>query len=256
MSLSSRTIKTPQPGVRSLIVDVSESNFVSSGGSVPPEGTLYGSALFKTFFGADYRGPGFEDYVYVDQGPDNKNGGTLLFAKDKTEAEANVPFRTVIRVDGHYWHPVLLALIPVLVEGFPLSTQDGVNTVNAARYVMRERYIPGVSEGTRFKDEYYFGPRPFNIKQRPVPIPSSVSYDIVSRLGGFPECLHKRITIPPLTTTPGNSIPGQVFEATNFEEWSPYVLSDHQELVEGGYFRKKTTVYPPIPPEEITRLVR
>lgn len=255
MSASSRTIRSVQPGLRGLVALVAEASFASAGGILPAEGTLYGSSEFKSLFGKDYNKL-FQNYVYLGQGEDAKDGGYLNFAPPKTTAEANIPFRTTTKFGNHYWHPILLELKPLEVIGFPLQTLDGSTNTNAVRYNIRERYIPGATEGTRFVTEEFLSPIPFVIPQYPTPVPSAVSFDFISRYGSFPECLHDKIIIPRLTTTTGNQLPAQIFPATNFTTWGPYVLSDVQTLTPSGYHRVRTRVYPPPLPEELIRILR
>ena len=254
MSQTHRTIQSPNPAERSLSVTIGEASLASSGGVLPAEGTLYSSAEWKTFLGRDYLKE-FADYVYTSQGEDTKDGATVLFAKDKTAAEANTPFRTTKRFGNHYWHVILVKLTPVLVEGFPLSAQVGsTNTnANANRYVMREVYIPSANEGSLFVEDEFTSPRPFAIGSNKVPIPAAVSYDLISRRGGFPECLHDRLTIPSIPTTGSHSLPAQTFPETNVTTWMPYVITDEQHLTNGVYYRKRTLVIPPAFPEEVIK---
>lgn len=247
-----KTVQTPNPSERSLVVMVDEANFAAVRGILPAEGTLYGSEEWRAFFGPRYMKE-FADFVYVSQGGDTKDGGSLVFSKNKTEAAANIPFRTTKRFGNHFWHAILVKLTPVLVSGFPLSSAVGASNVNANRYVMREVYIPSASEGSLFIKEEFTSPRPFNIGLSAVPISSAVSYDLPNRRGGFPECLHEKIVIPAITTTGSNKLPSQTFEATNFTTWAPYIISDEQDLKDGVYYRVRTKVFPPQAPEAVIR---
>lgn len=254
MSLTHKTLKSDNPSERSLLVTIGEASLATAGGSLPPEGSLYGSSVWKTLLGADYR-KSFADFVYTEQGDDTKNGGTVLFAKNKTVAQAMVPYRTLTRKGNHYWHTILVKLTPVLVSGFPLavSVGSGSTNTNAARYVMREVYIPAATEGTIFKTEYFSSPRPFSIGKSRVPIASAVTYDLINRRGGFPECLHDKLVIPAVSTITGQSLPAQIFPETNFTTWEPYILTDDQKLVNGVYLRERVTCFPPPFPEEVVR---
>lgn len=250
-----KTVRTPNPKYRSLEVKVGEQSFASAGGVLPPEGTPYGDEKFRSFFGGDYRKE-FKGFVYVSQGEDTPEGGTLVFAKSTSDDERNEPFRTTTSKKNHYWHPILLELRPILVEGFPYSTTTGTSTnTNADRYIMRERFIPAISEGTIFIEEEFTSSSPFEIGRTPVPVPLAITYDLIGRRGGFPESLHGKITIPALTTVSGKSIPRQRFSATNFEVWAPYILSDVQEFTGGVYYRRRIKVIPPALPEEEIRLI-
>lgn len=255
MSDTTRTIKCPNPAFRSLVAAVSEVNFANSGGTVPPEGTLYGAAAWKTFFGSDYRKE-FANFRYISQLEDTKTGGQLLFAAALTTDQRNTPYRTITRFGNHHWHPILKELHPIQIRGFPYATQTGTGTyAYANRYVMREVYIPAVTEGSRFIEDEFFSDIPFSIPQYPTPCPAAVNYSFLNMRGGFPECLHKRIDIGALVSTLGGPpIPGQIFPATNFTEWQTYILSDRQELTSSGYYRKRVRVFPPPVPRIITSL--
>lgn len=268
MSATHSTSKTPNPSERSLVVTVSEASFASAAGKLPKEGTLYGSSEWKTFFGADYRKE-FSDFVYLGQGDDSQHSGQLVFSMNKTVEEASTPFRTVIECKNHRWPPVLKRLIPVPVSGFPLSTQTtngtALGTSFATRYRMIEFYIPEVVEGTKFITDYFTGPRPFAIPQHQVPLPTSVSYDLINLRGGFPECLHKKIDFGELLGTTNSQygatvsndyqvLQNQVFPATNFVDWEPYVLSDTQEFIGSCYYRTRVRVFPPEQPPAIRRI--
>lgn len=247
MSLSHKTLRCVDPAARALSVTVGEESFASAGGILPPEGTLYSSQAFKTFFGKDYLKE-FDGFVYIGQGEDTKSGGTLLFAINKTLAQANTPFRSTPRFGNHFWHPVLLDLKFIPVQGFPISNGLGAS---AQRYMVREVYIPSVNEGSRFVKDEFLSPVPFLIGKYPTPQPSSVKYDFIQKEGGFPECLHKNLDITALIGQGVQGLPGQFFPATNFTDWAPYVLSDEQELTNGGYHRIRIRVYPPAAPRKI-----
>ena len=100
MSATHRTIATPDPRYRSLVVSVGESSFASNGGVIPVQGTSYSSDLFRGLLGSDYHKE-FENFVYVQQLPDSKTGGELVFARSFTDQERNTPFRTTTRFGNH-----------------------------------------------------------------------------------------------------------------------------------------------------------
>lgn len=263
MSDTHRTLKCVDPASRALAVQVNEQSFVSTGGTVPAEGTLYSDAAFKTMFGADYR-QNFSSYVYLGQGEDWKGGGTLLFGKGGLDRNGNPtsdpsaipPFRTTTRFGNHYWHPILKELKFIPVQGFPLNTYSSGSIAYAQRYMVREVYIPSVNEGTRFVIEEFLSPIPFQIPKTPTPQPSSVSYSFINIRGGFPECLHEKLDINALLGVGTAGLPGQIFPATNFTDWVPYILSDTQELTAGGYHRIRTRVYPPSRPKALQTVTR
>jgi len=195
----------------------------------------------------------------------------FYWVRPRTATERQTPFRTSTKFGNHRWPPILKELSFSLARDFPLVTQapkraqaqDSMQTVFANRYLVREVYIPEVNEGSRFEIEEFTSDTPFDIPQHPVPTTTSVTYNYLNIRGGFPECLHKRIDIGNLISTVAsygnstitdtyNELRGQVFPATNFTEWAPYVVSDEQEFVNGVWYRRRIRVYPPAVPETIT----
>jgi hypothetical protein len=244
MSSLSRTIKTPHPSLRALRVFITEAQLASVGLVLPEAGTLlrdFPSQLRSS----DYL-KNCGDFRYLDQLQDGEDaysnpGVWLSFAPSRTQAQRDEPFRTTTKFGNHYWHTILLDLEPITVD----STADS--------YVMRETYIPAATEGSRFVIQEFYSDIPFDIPKYPTPVASAVSYDVISRRGGFPECLHDRIVIPTVTSSNGTKIPKQVFPATNRVTWVSYIISDEQTLTEGGYYRKRVRVYPPALPEAVIR---
>lgn len=195
-------------------------------------------------------------------------GGVIIYhwGKNKTEAEKNTPYETFTKVGNHYWHPILKQVRFFADRNFPLSTNgpDG-GIILAARLYDRIVHIPSMSEGTLFQHDLFFSATKFQIGQYPTPSPASVSWNYHGSTGSFPECLHPKLVFPPVRTafaaysTGGGAVAafgsanGQVFPATNFEDWQPYVIRDDQEEVEGGWKRVRITVFPPDIPEFILR---
>lgn len=264
MPSSHTTIPTPNPIERALLVEVEESVFAQDPDIIQPVETAYKN-FSKAIFSKDYEKK-FADYIYTGQ----QGAYGLLFAKPKTVEQANVPFRTTKWMDNHRWPPVLLGVVIIEDYGAPRTfsvlSGSAIGTGSGPTYYDQVEYIPDVSEGTRFVKDEFFGPRPFNIPQYPVPTPTAVTYTLPGGVNGsFPECLHPLIEIPPTTTSTsqnvggvvtavGTSLGGQRFPATNFESWAPYVKSDIQEQRDGGWYRVRIRVFPPAPPEAILLL--
>lgn len=267
MSNTHRTINTPDPRYRSLVVTVTENSFASNGGVIPVQGTKY-KDFPRSIISSDYLKE-FADFTYVQQLEDSKDGGRLVFARSFTDQERKTPFRTTTTFGNHRWPPILKSLKFELARDFPLNTQksEGSNhqLVTANRYLVREVYIPEINEGTRFIQDEFISDIPFVIPSYPVPTPTSVTYHYLNIRGGFPECLHKEINISKListvstfngtaTTNSYNELKGQIFPETNFVEWTSYVISDTQELSGGVWYRKRIRVYPPPMPKAITNI--
>lgn len=261
MPSSHTSIPTPNPTERALLVGVEESAFANNPDILPAIGTAYKDCA-KALISKDYEKK-WGEYIYTEQRGDYG----LLFAKNKTVAEANTPFRTTTWFGNHRWPPILQAILIIEDFGAPRSFTriSGTELVPAIgpSYYDRVVYIPDVSEGTRFVKDEFCGPTQFIIPQTPVPVPTAVDYLLPGGVGrSFPECLHPKILIPPTSTATaelvagaavgiGTSLEGQLFPATNFEEWSPYVLSDTQEITNGVWYRTRIRVFPPGQPDAI-----
>jgi hypothetical protein len=99
--------------------------------------------------------------------------------------------------------------------------------------------------------------------QQPVPIPRSVQWDFHDAQGSFPECLGPELIFRPQQSATsayssgGGAVvaagyaPGQVFEATNFEDWEEYMLSFSQEETDVGWLGHAVFVGPPIDQPEV-----
>lgn len=210
----------------------------------------------------------FANYVFTDKIVASPTSYWFLFGPPKTVAEANVPFRSTTSFGNHPWYPILLKLNFLRDPSFPhvINSSDGAGNfgiTTAPRTFVREVYIPGASEGTRFLKEEFTSPVQFNIPSYQVPLASHVTYDFLGVSGGFPECLHDDIDIPPQSASlatyyttggvaGGGGVVGQKFPRTNFTTWQPYVTKDDQELKDGMWYRVRIRVYPPPLPKVIT----
>lgn len=209
---------------------------------------------------------GWGNYVYVRKRPLGDGVIRFFWAKNKTEEEKNTPYRETPSFGNHYWPPMLLLLRFIPDRNFPITTQ-GANgqMIVGYRHYVREVFIPGANEGSLFITREFFAAEKFDIGQHPVPEPTAVSYDYLGARGSFPECLHDRIRIPAMRTafasytTGGGSagasgvLAGQIFPATNFTEWAPYIVSDKQVETEEGWKREQVEVFPPPIPDTIIR---
>lgn len=195
---------------------------------------------------------------------------SFIYAMGKTVEEANVPFRETTVKRNHPWPPMLLALALIpdytfLRQGKGYNpTSNEISEVVAPSYYVREVFVPGVNEGTKMVKREYFGPRPFEIPQTPVPVPTAVSYDINGVRGSFPECLHPDILIQSarsgiaqvvagVVSEVGGALEGQLFPATNFKEWAPYIASDTQDQDGPGWYRVQWVAIPPPLPKVIVQ---
>lgn len=203
----------------------------------------------------------YGNYVYADSAESPGEWLSFLWVKHKTETEKNTPYRSFTKNGNHRWPPVLYSLKFIQNSAFPVSTNGpGGSIIRGVRPFVRQVFKPESNEGSLFKYEYFMSDTPYNIPPYPAPQPQEVSYDFLGVSGTFPECLHRKIVIPPMRTAiaqysvgggeagaAGGVLGGQTFPATEpFEDWIPYVVSDEQTFAEGQYNRVKVTVFPPI----------
>lgn len=229
---------------------------------------IAGSTLYKDWKSSIYpqSSGDWGGYVYADAVEAPADWLGFLWVKKKTEAEKKKPFREHSEMGNHGWPMVLKSINFLQDPGFPVSTQGpGGAILMAARTYVREVLIPSASEGTLFQIREFLSDTPFKVKQTPVPTPGSVSYDYLGCSGSFGECLHPDLKFPTLRTARvkftagvGNNgafgvTRGQRFPATDFEDWSPYILSSKPSYVEGQWYMIQIKVYPPLEPETIIR---
>jgi hypothetical protein len=209
------------------------------------------------------------NYVLTDEEITDEGIVAFTWHKNKTVAEANVPFRSHWAEFGDkHWPAILKALTlqqdDQFVAATPTISGSNQGIAIAPRYYQQEEYINDVDEGTRFLLQEFFGPREFIIPKYPTPQPGRVSYQTATREGSFPECLHDDITIPSTrtsisqnaggtTTEAAGALEGQFFPKTAFKTWRPYVKKSTQVRRDGGWYRTIVRVYPPRIPRRIRR---
>jgi hypothetical protein len=259
-------IDTPQPNLFSIGIVVPMQEVGKSPDAWPTEGsTLEAFSLNPTPAIATQDLYGL--YQYVGKSC-VKSNVVFIFGPNKTDAEKNTPYRSYSETKNHRWPPILDALGIQQDYTFPNVTNvvsgNDSGIVTAPRNYPKRVYIPEVNEGTRFLTEEFFAATKFDIPRHAVPTPTAVFVDILDVSLSFPECLHPKITVPNTRTGDvtlvagtaagaGGALNGQVFPATNFETWAPYILTDQQELREGGWYRIRVRVFPPDLPDAIVR---
>lgn len=255
------TTRTPNPRVRSLVVEVDETVFANNPNILPPLYTPY-SECDKELFAQDYNLK-YGDYLYADQVGER----SLIFVnpmKKEDGFDPTKPFRsTWTKFGNHRWCPILEGLAFIQDHSFPLATNvvsGGVlGTAISPKNYVREVFIQEVNEGSRFLLDELFSPYPFKIGRFPVPQPGRVSYQINGISGSFEECLHDDITIPSTNgavqslfgatqISETDKIAGQFFPRTNFKRRRPYVLAMDQKQQDGGYYAQRLRVFPPRQP--------
>lgn len=207
---------------------------------------------------------GYGDYLYTHV---TRNGDYLWFhfSKNKTEAQKNTPFLTFPSSQQYTW-PAMLLDTYIVKSTFPQATYNGASVVTSSTFKDRYRYIPETSYDSLIKVEQYLSPTPWSESQlvHPQPVPTAVNGDWIGLQVRFPRCLHPLIIfkeeIPGAQIQIGQGaqrslVPRdptrQVFPATNFLTWAPFVISDKVQLTGGVYLREKVTIFPPPMPEDI-----
>lgn len=260
-------VPTPNPNERGFYTELDQEALseLRDGDWPVDEETLYRNWRFaiperKTQWGA---------YIYVGQEVGSAPGTIrFLWLKNKTDEEKNTPYKTYREFKNHHWDPILLGVKVEQDYNFPVSstTISGAEPaiVTAPRNYIKRAIIPDVDEGSIVVTEEFFAATPFDIPRYPVPTPTAVNIDFYDTGLSVPRCLHPKIEVPDirsgidiyLTTSQvaseaNGAISGQLFPATNFETWAPYVVSDQQARRDGGWYRKRIRVYPPDMPDAI-----
>lgn len=231
--------------------------------NIPAIGQTYKSSKLGTMPRVDE----FGDYVYTFM---SSEGDTiwLHYGKAKTTVEKNTPFRTSYSTRYYPWPPVLEVLRLVKTTEFPQSVYNGTTTVTAPRYFPRYVYRPTPSVNSRIKIEQFLAPTPFDGQAliHSQPIPTEISGQYLGMSINFEKCLHPKVVfdenVPGAIYVDGQGtteVPllssnlRQVFPATNFTDWAPFILEDQVQPVNGLFLRERITVYPPFRPTPIER---
>lgn len=207
----------------------------------------------------------YANYVYT-YASNAESGLWLYFARNKTNAERDTPFKTFFTTRSYPW-PAVLEDLYFVQSPYPYIVFDGSENVANPRLLPRYRYRPSVTVDSLCKVEQYLSsiewPKQTFVHQQPVPTDVDGAYLGVNV--NFPRCLHPTVEFPEqdaglssvvygvgVKTPPLNRNPlRMVFPETNFTDWAPFVVSDRQEPTNGVWLREKVTIYPPQQPEVI-----
>lgn len=201
---------------------------------------------------------GFGDFVYSYM---RKEGDDIwfYFAKAKTQAQRETPFRTFFSSRQYTW-PAVLEDVYLVKSSIPQYINTGAGVQTTPRYIPRYRYRPATPYNSPIMVQQYLAevPYPQSLLIHDQPIPTDVNGSYLGVSVDFPRCLHDKIVFeelvpgaqivygvgmanPPLGRNPTR----QIFPATNFLDWSAFVIEDRQEPVNGLFLREKVTIYPP-----------
>ena len=207
----------------------------------------------------------FSNYKYCDS---SKEGDDIWFyyAKPKTTAQRQTPFRTSYATRQYPWPGVLYSLDIYKTTAFPQAVYNGTTTETAPRYFAKYVYKPTPNVSSVVKIEEYLSDAPYSQAEitHVQPIPTDINGDFLGKEINFPRCLHPKVIFD-------NNVPGaqkvygqgtvdetggwnpnkQIFPATNFLDWAPFVIEDDVTLVNGQYYRRKITIFPPPSPKRV-----
>ena len=202
----------------------------------------------------------FGSYVYTYASAADDRHTYFHFAVPRTQTERDTPFETYWTSRVYPWPAVLQDLYFVKSDTFVNSVNNGASAVTTPRYFKRDVYRPSVSVNSRIRVEQYISERPWpgNALRHRQPIPTEVNFSFVGLSANYPKCLHPRIEVPELVPSyqlvegAGVINPArvrapskQIFPATNFTDWQPFVINDSVEPTSGLWLREKATIFPP-----------
>jgi hypothetical protein len=245
-------LATPNPEELSFRVRVSGSQ-MRADTLVGKKGDAYSTFDFSILKIAS---DGWASYLYTEAQEAGNGDLWLYFAKNKTEAEKNTPFRVSSKFEDKEWDTVLLDLAIVKESGMPRSVlasmQNRKAVLSGPRHGVRPVLIPGGARGTRFIIREFQGPSEYKIPAHETPVPMMVSYSIDEHEGNI-VCLHDDITVKARRTVesaagtgvPHGVVAGLFFPATNMTEWEDHFVSDTQEFVNGVWHRVQVEAIAP-----------
>lgn len=193
--------------------------------------------------------PEWRDYVFVDAIEAAPGRRSFVFGKLKEGADADVPFETYYDNEFYRWPRVVKAKYNLVNVVMNISTYgSGTSDVTPVRKFLVK---PPAEVESMVKIERFQNAVPWDASKmrHRKPITSDIG-DLVK------DCLHPDIRIERdfvyiaseayyLYPAMGTKV-DLFFPATNFTDWSPFVLKDSQKQVNGMWVREKVTIYPPI----------
>lgn len=249
-------VPTPNPNEFSVRVwqDANQMKLTAA----PTLGELYSASDIPTL----PRRQDFANYVYCYS---SKEGDDIWFyyAKPKTTTERNTPFRTVFSTRQYPWPPVLYNIDIWQTSDFPQTVYNGTTTLSAPRYFPKYRFKPTPTVSSLIKIEQYLSEVPYSQAEltHSQPIPTEINGNFLGLSINFPRCLHPKVVfdanIPGGTKVMGQGTVEansnwnsnkQIFPATNFLDWAPFVIEDQVQPVNGQFLREKITIFPPVQP--------
>lgn len=268
-----KLVKTPNPNELGLAVHVNDTllannpqlypteagtirydQFITSANNLVPVDQSYAKGYGSYVF--TYSEPGFMGTEKADGIPTT----IFYFAKSKTDAERNTPFRTwFTRKDWNF--PAVLNGIMILKD---VSHKQSFNVngtiVNADRFFPKFFELPEYVGPCVFKIEQFLSEVPWNQTsfQSTAPQPDDVDFYILGlhiqrrRVlhpelkvnNPFPDSTEVAFRTGFLPTFNGENLQ-YIFPATKPAGRVPYIQTDEQNPTNGQWLRERVTVYPP-----------
>jgi hypothetical protein len=203
----------------------------------------------------------FGSYVLttVDNGPP----GWLYvhFVKPRTEEERWTPVKTTFDTGVETWPEILEGLRIVEDVDNPIAVQTPDGTKYNPRFLVFYVTTPQTTAECMVKVDIYQSEVPFKGLASAKPIPGQVSFDYGAGGSGSFTALHPLVKVPRLRqnyrmavdATPGFTdaplVADQIFPATEFEDWEPFIWRQQLSQPNGLYRLERVTIYPPEKPE-------
>lgn len=241
MAAAFQTIPTADPAESAFVITIDDT--VVNPTNIPAMGSTFASWELGQKFRDDAELWGA--YVLVDAVNSAPGTRAFVFGKKKSAAEKLVPFETYHSAEMYSWPAVVEKVRNVAYEdsGSVYSLQDyaiksAVNMESVIKVEVFQDAEPWPAESLRHR--------------RPIPD------DLMLNGSDRPiTCLHPTITTRIGAGLSGVNTGGFVKEdplrgsnlvqpATNFTNWSPFILRDSQRKASGLWVREKITIFPPV----------
>lgn len=231
------------------------------------DSTTFSALTFNPAPKADGNPIAFGTYILRKMEPDQRKGWTKCwFSRAIPSDPLPAPYKTESEQIDHLWHDQLLRVDFLPDYSFPHTTRGpGGVEIYAPRYYPRVFHIPEATEGTLAIHRFYIASVPFVVKQTECPQPSDVNFNILGVEGQWSRCLHPKLVFDSKKTAivaynaattsvvqTGGAIAGQLYEETNFEDWTTYDwIIKQRDVMSSLYELEIISVTPPTPSDVI-----
>jgi len=248
MAATFQTIPTANPAESAFVLTVDDNLITPL--TLPAAGTTY--AQWTLGQRERTKDTEWDDYIFVDTMDAAPGRRAFVFGKSHGATTVDEPFETVWDTEFHRWPAVVVQQLKVLTISNISIQSDG--------HLTNRYFIKSAVEGNslvkieHFQNAVSWGAASL---RHPVPITDDLvlpehPWDLNRPQIEVKDCLHGDIKVyesvansfAEVRTDKGGL--GHTIPATNFTDWTPYVLRDTQKQSNGLWVREKVTVYPPI----------